>query len=139
MIHRRVYFQFVLYALVVWLATFCLLALPVRIYDFAGNKYRHLFTHWFQEAMECDEELILLTCLTLWSIACAWAITAATSGHKKVVVPVSLAVGTVVALIVGASVRHAFHGWGEDIFHVAYSVCVTAVFLAVPVMHRRGS
>ena len=140
MSRRRTVTWFVLQAVAVWLATFYLWTFTTRIYGFQGNKFAYLLRHKLYQAVRCDEELILFTCLTLWSVSWAWVITTFRSHPEEARLPFLMAVGTLLAMILGGGyLRHFFHGWAEDVFHVVYSVAVTAAFAAAVVWYRRGN
>ena len=120
------------FSIVAWGLTFWALAAPIRISHFRGNKYPYIFSSWMRQSfIEADEELITVTCLTLWAVAWgAFFAAVAFSGHRSHILKWSASCAAVVfaAWFVGvAFLRHLFSVEIDHYFHIFYSIAVAIV------------
>ena len=112
-----------LYGAAVWILTFGFIVTPFRTYRV------------IRQALEGDEELIALTCITLLSVALGMFFAALTTRQKsrRLLVTTSTCAGFVfVAWIVGfCYLRDLFSTGVVHYFHLLYSGAITVTFLLV--------
>jgi hypothetical protein len=128
----RFFTSALLFSVVIWALTFWALAAPVRISHFQGNKYPYIFSSWMHQSfIEADEELITVTCLTLWAVAWGtfFAAVAFSENRSHIFMWTAICAAVVFAAwFVGvAFLRHLFSVEIDHYFHIFYSITV-AIF-----------
>lgn len=124
-----------IYTTAVWLVTFSLLARSLK-YDadwYPANWLRCELHRLVSQAVSLDEELIVLTCLTLWAVSWGLAFAVfrtATLPRRLMLIPLLGTGGAFAAVLLGGGfLRHFFHGYWAEIFHVAFSASIVAGYV----------
>ncbi len=105
--------------LVCWLAA-CFVTLGGDHFGYWGNLLWKL-----EQAVHMDEELIVLSCYLLFSVAISMHVEAfrfKARYRDRFIYPQLGILYSVVALLAGSMLRHLFHDPFEDWFHLAYTV-----------------
>jgi hypothetical protein len=126
-----------IWAAIIWLGTFFLLTAP---YHSRENNFLNELRRLIEQAASLDEELIVVTCITVWSLALGCMVAAIRLPHDvrpSVWDTSEIAAGAFALLIVGSITRHTFHGTDAKAFHVVFSIAVGVISVAMLIVGLR--
>jgi len=87
--------------------------------------------HHIKQAVELDEELIILSCVLLFSVSISFFLVNSASKakrRKRIFYLFTAICYSVLALVLGTLIRHKFHQPVEMYFHLVYSVIILLAF-----------
>ena len=126
----------VLFTIIVWSLSFGMLVAPSRVWHVKANMYLFALSDLLRQAFfEADEELVTVTCLTLWAVAWGTFFGALAFRRPRAHIlrrTAGCALVAFVAWIVGALfLRHLFSVGLDRYFHIFYSILVATICFTI--------